>query len=56
MEGDANEMTAAEIQQGFKNTVHRNQNAREINEKKAKLKGYRIDEEYIDPDVWKYVK
>ena len=56
MEGDANEMTAAEIEQGFREMVKDDKKFREADEKQAKLKGYRIDEEYIDPDVWKYVK
>lgn len=56
MEGDESEMTAAEIEQGFMNMVKDDKKFREADEKQEKLKGYRIDEEYIDPDVWTYVK
>lgn len=49
-------MTAQELEQAFKNELQRTKKSREIQEKEAIAQGYRIDESYVDPDVWQYVK
>lgn len=53
---NSDEMTPAELEQAFKQGEIRNKKSRAMDEKQAIQEGYRIDEEYIDPDVWKYVK
>lgn len=53
---NSDEMTPAELEQAFKQGEIRNKKSREMDEKQAIQEGYKIDEEYIDPDVWKYVK
>ncbi|MDH1438621.1 hypothetical protein N5I27_09650 [Acinetobacter johnsonii] len=49
-------MTSKELEQAFKNELIRNKKSREIDEKEAMAQGYHINENYIDPDVWQYVK
>ena len=53
---NSDEMTPAELEQAFKQGEIRNKKSRAMDEKQAIQEGYRIDEEYIDPDVWPYVK
>ena len=53
---DSSEMTAQELEQKFKSNLERYTSLREKDEKDAIAQGYRIDEGYIDPDVWQYVK
>lgn len=53
---DAYEMTPQEFEHAFKNEEIRNKRSREANEKEAIAQGYRIDRNYVDPDVWQYVK
>ena len=53
---NSDEMTPAELEQAFKQGEIRNKKSREMDEKQAIQEGYKIDEEYIDPDVWPYVK
>lgn len=53
---DTYQMTAKELEQAFKQEVIRNKKSREMDEKDAISQGYSIDESYVDPDVWLYVK
>lgn len=53
---DAYEMTPQELEQAFKSNLSRYIKTREMDEKDAIAQGYRIDESYIDPDVWSYIK
>lgn len=53
---DTYKMTSKELEQAFKNELLRNKKSREADEKEVVSQGYRIDENYIDPDVWQYVK
>ena len=53
---DTYKMTSKELEQAFKNELIRNKKSREIDEKEAMAQGYHINENYIDPDVWQYVK
>ena len=53
---DTYQMTSKELEQVFKNELLRNKKSREAEEKEVVSQGYRIDENYIDPDVWQYVK
>lgn len=53
---DTYKMTSKELEQAFKNELVRNKKSREADEKEVISQGYRIDENYIDPDVWQYVK
>ena len=53
---NSDQMTPIELEQAFKQGEIRNKKSREMDEKQAIQEGYKIDEEYIDPDVWKYVK
>lgn len=53
---DTYKMTSQELEQAFKNELIRNKKSREMDEKDAISQGYRIDESYVDPDVWQYVK
>ncbi|WP_212515041.1 hypothetical protein [Acinetobacter soli] len=50
------EITSKELEQAFKQQLLQNQNAREMAEKEAIENGYRIDQDYVDPDVWPFVK
>jgi len=50
------EITSKELEQAFKQQLLQNQNAREMDEKEAIKNGYRIDQDYVDPDVWPFVK
>lgn len=49
-------MTPQEFEQVFKKEERRTKRSREIDEKEAIAEGYRIDENYIGPDIWQYVK
>lgn len=49
-------MTGMELERRFKDNVFRDKKSRENQEKEAVTKGYRIDENYVDPDIWQYVK
>ena len=53
---DTYKMTSKELEQAFKNESIRNKKSREIDENEAMAQGYHINENYIDPDVWQYVK
>lgn len=53
---DTYKMTSQELEQAFKNELIRNKKSREMDEKDAISQGYRIDESYVDSDVWQYVK
>lgn len=53
---DTYQMTPKELEQSFKQEVARNKKSRNIEEKEAIAQGYDIDENYVDPDVWQYVK
>lgn len=53
---DTYKMTPQELEQTFKKEERRNKRSREMDEKDAIAQGYRIDESYVDPDVWSYVK
>ena len=53
---NSDQMTPIELEQAFKQGEIRNKKSRAMDEKQAIQEGYRIDEEYIDPDVWPYVK
>lgn len=53
---DTYKMTATELEQAFKKELVLDKKARDIGEKEAISKGYHIDENYVDPDIWPYVK
>ncbi|WP_288433035.1 hypothetical protein [uncultured Acinetobacter sp.] len=53
---DAYKMTPQELEQTFKQEVLRAKKSREMDEKEASKNGYRIDQDYVDPDVWPFVK
>ncbi|WP_394650980.1 hypothetical protein [uncultured Acinetobacter sp.] len=53
---DAYKMPPQELEHGFKQEVLRAKKSREIDEKEAIENGYRIDQDYVDPDVWPFVK
>ena len=53
---DAYKMTPQELEQTFKQEVLRAKKSREMDEKEAIKNGYRIDQDYVDPDVWPFVK
>ena len=53
---DAYKMTPQELEQAFKQEVLRAKKSREMDEKEAIENGYRIDKDYVDPDVWPFVK
>ena len=53
---DAYKMTPQELEQAFKQEVLRAEKSREMDEKEAIENGYRIDQDYVDPDVWPFVK
>ena len=53
---DTYKMTPQELEQAFKKEEKRNKRSREMDEKDAIAQGYRIDKNYVDPDVWSYVK
>ena len=56
MISDAYKMTPQELEQAFKQEVLRAEKSREMDEKEAIENGYRIDKDYVDPDVWPFVK
>lgn len=49
-------MTSKELEDAFKKKLIKDKRYREQEEKKAMIKGYHIDQDYVDPDVWSYVK
>lgn len=49
-------MTPLELKQAFEKEERRTQRSREYDEKEAIAEGYRIDESYIGPDFWQYVR
>ncbi|WP_119026095.1 hypothetical protein [Acinetobacter soli] len=53
---DAYKMPPQELEHAFKQEVLRAKKSREIDEKEAIENGYRIDQDYVDPDVWPFVK
>ncbi|WP_288410124.1 hypothetical protein ACSF3O_02940 [Acinetobacter soli] len=53
---DAYKMTPQELEHAFKQEVLRAKKSREMDEKEAIENGYRIDQDYVDPDVWPFVK
>lgn len=53
---DSDEMTANELEQAFQSSLIEDKQSRTKAEQEAKQKGYKIDENYQDPQVWNYVK
>lgn len=53
---NSDQMTVKELEIAFKKMVEKNKLVRLQQEKEAKQKGYKIDENYQDPDVWSFVK
>lgn len=53
---DTYKMTSKELEKAFENELVRNKKSREIDEKEVIAEGYNIDKNYVDPDVWQYVK
>ena len=49
-------MTANELEQAFQSSLIEDKQSRTKAEQEAKQKGYKIDENYQDPQVWNYVK
>ncbi|MGZ7882292.1 hypothetical protein [Acinetobacter soli] len=56
MISDAYKMPLQELEHAFKQEVLRAKKSREMDEKEAIENGYRIDQDYVDPDVWPFVK
>lgn len=56
MISDAYKMPPQELEHAFKQEVLRAKKSREMDEKEAIENGYRIDQDYVDPDVWPFVK
>ncbi|MCH7293339.1 hypothetical protein MMP65_17995 [Acinetobacter sp. ANC 3926] len=50
------QMNSQELEMAFQKMVEKNKLVRFSQEREAKQKGYKIDENYQDPDVWSYVK
>ncbi|WP_171294696.1 hypothetical protein [Acinetobacter populi] len=50
------EMNDSEFAVAFEKASEREKLSRQGKEKEMKAKGYRIDESYVDPDVWEYIK
>ncbi|TCM59283.1 hypothetical protein EC844_1456 [Acinetobacter calcoaceticus] len=53
---DSYKMNNVNFEQAFNKEMQENIKIRKIQESNAIAKGYRIDENYKDPDVWQYVK
>lgn len=53
---NSDQMTSAELEQAFKKRQVENREYRETEEKKAITEGYNIDDKYVDPDIWQYIK
>lgn len=53
---NSDQMTVKELEIAFQKMVEKNKLVRLQQEKEAKQKGYKIDENYQDPDVWSFVK
>ncbi len=53
---DPYSMSAEELRQAFEKEKKRAKELREMQEKEVREQGYRIDEHYVGPDVWQYVK
>lgn len=53
---DTDKMTPQELENAFKQSLIKDKRSRGIDEKDMRSNGYHIDESYIDPDVWLYVK
>ncbi|MCU4338064.1 hypothetical protein [Acinetobacter dispersus] len=50
------QMNSQELEMAFQKMVEKNKLVRFSQEREAKQKGYKIDENYQDPDVWSFVK
>ena len=53
---NSDEMTAEQLKQAFLDERRDNEKDRKFKEEKIKLEGYHIDDSYVDPDVWQYMK
>ena len=53
---NTDKMTSKELEDAFKQKLIKDKRYREQEEKKVMIKGYHIDKDYVDPDVWSYVK
>lgn len=53
---DSHKMTAEQLRQAFLDERKDNEQDREFKEQKIKLEGYHIDDSYVDPDIWQYMK
>lgn len=53
---NTDKMTPKELEDAFKQKLIKDKRYREQEEKKVIIKGYHIDKDYVDPDVWSYVK
>lgn len=53
---NSDQLNSDQLQDAFKKRLIEYQISREKEEADLKLRGYRIDEEYVDFDVWPYVK
>ena len=53
---NSDEMTTKQLKQAFLDERKDNQDNRKEKEMIAKKEGYHMDESYVDPDVWQYMK
>ncbi|WP_043960412.1 hypothetical protein [Acinetobacter baumannii] len=53
---DSDKMNSEQLKQAFETEVANNKKVRQTEENNMKKEGYHIDESYIDPDIWPYVK
>lgn len=53
---NSDEMTVEQLKQAFLDERRDNEKDRKFKEEKIKLEGYHIDDSYVDPDVWQYMK
>lgn len=53
---NSDQMTIKELEQAFQKSLIEDKQLRTKAEQEARQKGYKIDENYQDPDVWSFVK
>lgn len=53
---NSDEMNNEQLKQAFEIELAENKKSRKTAENDKKKEGYHIDESYIDPDIWQYVK
>ena len=53
---DSDVMDSEQLRQAFLDELDENKKDRKRKEDKVRIEGYKIDEKYLNPDIWQYVR